>query len=62
MPAVIDLEFFADVGPRPSPQHSIDRIDSNDHYRVGNCRWATPKEQTHNRRPRTETQTAEVGT
>jgi hypothetical protein len=44
--------FLADMGRRPSPKHSIDRIDNDRGYYPGNCRWATLSEQNLNRRPK----------
>lgn len=43
-------EFYKDVGERPSKKHSLDRIDTNGNYEVGNCRWATAREQALNKR------------
>lgn len=42
--------FFADMGRKPTPEHSIDRIDVNGNYEPGNCKWATKSEQAKNTR------------
>lgn len=42
--------FYNHIGPRPSPTHSIDRIDTNGNYEPGNVRWASQEEQQNNKR------------
>ena len=42
--------FYADMGDKPSPKHSIDRIDNSKGYFPENCKWSTNKEQARNRR------------
>jgi hypothetical protein len=42
--------FLADMGPKPSRHHTLDRINNNGNYTPNNCRWSLPKKQATNRR------------
>jgi len=49
-------DFLTDVGRKPSPELTFDRIDNERGYETDNVRWTTWKVQANNRRmPRSET-------
>lgn len=43
-------EFYDEIGKATSIHHSLDRINNDGHYEVGNIKWATDKQQSRNRR------------
>jgi hypothetical protein len=44
--------FYEDMGPAPTKNHSIDRYDGAKDYSPDNCRWATKSEQALNTKKR----------
>jgi hypothetical protein len=54
-------ELIDEIGPRPNKSYSVDRIDNNKHYEVGNIQWATRTQQTLNSRIRCDNKSGTPG-
>lgn len=43
-------QFITELGPKPTPRHTIERLNNDGHYEPGNVCWATYAEQNRNKR------------
>lgn len=43
------VNFYEDMGEKPDPNYTIERIDRNGNYELGNCKWASNQEQQRNK-------------
>lgn len=55
------LNFYEDMGERPSDKHSLERSNNDKGYSPSNCKWATSVEQNNNRRKRMDNTSGTTG-
>lgn len=55
------MAFYNHIGPKPSPEYSLGRIDNFKGYEEGNVRWETPEEQARNHSKQVNNKTGVVG-
>lgn len=48
--AAFKAYILTELGERPTPKHSLDRVNNDGHYEPGNLTWATKRDQSLNRR------------
>jgi hypothetical protein len=53
--------FVVDMGPKPSPKHTLERVNNDGDYEPGNCVWATRTQQCLNRRRFSNNTSGETG-
>lgn len=55
------INFLSDMGKKPKPEYSLDRINNDGNYESGNCRWASKTTQSRNTRVRKKNKTGLSG-
>ena len=55
------VNFFEDMGKRPSKEYTIERINNSKNYEKLNCKWGTRREQSHNTRISKNNTTGHIG-